>query len=95
MKLVLRRGFRWLFRDRATGKVAIAQVPNLPLALFVLAAAWRSLAEPQGVVGTVLSAAGAVALLWWAAAELAAGVNPFRRFLGGAVLVATIVGLLG
>src|SRR5213078_4645489 len=37
----LRRVFDWLFRDRRTGKVVIAQLPNLALSLFLVAIAIR------------------------------------------------------
>jgi hypothetical protein len=33
-------------------------------------------------------------LLWWAADEVLRGVNPWRRMLGGGMLVAQLVKLL-
>ena len=38
----IRRGFDWIFRDRTTGVITIAQWPNLPLWLFrgLTVAAW-------------------------------------------------------
>jgi hypothetical protein len=88
------RAFDWLFRDRETGKVVIVQVPNLPLAIFIVAALVRRLAHPDGTVGTAVTAIAAVALLWWAGDEVVRGVNPFRRILGAVVIVVTIAGLL-
>lgn len=90
----VRRAFDWLFRDRSTGKVVIAQWPNLPLAIFLVAAGVRSLLHPGGVAGTVVSVLASLALLWWSLGEITRGVNPFRRFLGAAVLAAVAIGLV-
>lgn len=87
-----RRAFDWLFRDRKTGKIVIAQLPNAPLAVFLVAAVLRAVVHPHGVVGTVVSVVATVALLWWSIDEIVRGVNPFRRILGAVVLVAVVVG---
>ena len=84
-----RNVFDWLFRDRRTGRVAIAQWPNLALWLFLAAAAIRLFAHPAGTAGTVLNAVAGLTLTWWAVDEVARGVNPFRRALGAVVLAAT------
>ena len=84
----------WLFRNRHTGRITIAQFPNLPLAVFLVCTAIRVLLSPAGTAGTVVMVVGTAGLLWWAVDEVARGVNPWRRILGGAVLVATLVGLL-
>nr|WP_313899185.1 hypothetical protein [Methylobacterium sp. J-090] len=42
---------------------------------------------PAGLTGTILRGAGTVALIVWAADELARGVNPWRRVLGAGVLL--------
>jgi hypothetical protein len=89
----LRRVFDWLFRDRRTGKVVIAQLPNLALSLFLVAIAIRWLLHPAGMAGTIVSAVAALTLAWWGVDEVARGVNPFRRALG-AVVLATIVASL-
>lgn len=91
---MLRRAFDWLFRDRSTGRVVIAQWPNLPLIVFLVAAAIRRFASPEGAVDTVVSLVATAAIVWWSVDEVARGVNPFRRLLGGVVLVATVVGLV-
>lgn len=91
--VALRRAFDWLFRDRSTGEVVIAQFPNLPLIVFLVAAAIRRFASPEGAAGTVVSLVATAAILWWSLDEVARGVNPFRRLLGGVVLVVTVVGL--
>jgi hypothetical protein len=82
-----------MFRDRSTGKIVIVQWPNVPLAVFLVAAVVRRLVHPAGRAGAALSAVAVVALLWWAGDEVLRGVNPFRRLLGATVLVVTVVGL--
>ena len=82
--------FDWLFRNRHTGRITIAQFPNVPLGLFLATAAVDRLFGPAGTLGIALRLLGAAALIWWALDELIRGVNPWRRFLGGAVLAAQI-----
>lgn len=90
---MLRRGVDWMFRDRTSGRIVVVQVPNLPLAVFLVATAVRVIAHPHGSIGTALSVVGTVGLVWWAGDEVLRGVNPFRRILGGLVLVAVVIGL--
>jgi hypothetical protein len=90
----LRRAFDWLFRDRRTGRVVVAQLPNVPLAVFLVAAAVRRFLRPDGTVGTVVAVVATGALLWWAADEVVRGVNPFRRLLGALVAIATVAGIV-
>jgi hypothetical protein len=80
------------FRNPETGELVIAQMPNIPLWIFLAATAVRMLVHPHGTVGTVVSVVGTVALVVWAVLEIARGESPFRRVLGGVVLLATIVG---
>ncbi len=82
----------WFFRDRATGAIVVGQWPNLLLWVFGVSAglAWciavSDPAVPPWVIPTlqVVSIAG---LAWWALDELIRGVNPWRRCLGGGVLL--------
>jgi hypothetical protein len=90
---MLRRGFDWVFRSREDGRIVIAQLPNLPLWIFLVATAVDRLAEPAGDVATAVHATATIALGWWAGDELLRGVNPFRRALGAAML-ALLVGRL-
>jgi hypothetical protein len=76
----------WLFRSRKTGRITVAQVPNLSLGIFIGAWVVRRLFEPAGTVRTVVDGVALLALLWWAVDELVRGVNPWRRILGGTVL---------
>lgn len=82
----------WFFRDRRTGEIVIAQWPNLPLWLFAGAASlsWGLDATAASVPDGTRSALRLVAIVclgWWALDELFRGVNPWRRLLGGAVLL--------
>ncbi len=43
----------WLFRNRQTGEITIAQVPNAPLIVFMVAVAVRFVFHPSGWPGTV------------------------------------------
>lgn len=80
---------RWIFRDRRTGRIVIAQRPNIPLIVWFLAlvTSWFL----RGTAHTVVSTIATVALGVWAADELVRGVNPWRRALGAVVLVAVVV----
>jgi hypothetical protein len=82
-----------MFENRATGKITIFEVPNVPLALFLAAALIQRAFHPRHDWGTLVSAIGSGALAWWALAEITRGVNPFRRILGGVVLTALLAGL--
>lgn len=83
----------WLFRSRKTGRIAIAQRPNLSLCGFAAAALVRLI--PQLNVGT-REVAGDIAvgfLTWWSLDEVLRGVNPWRRILGvvtGALVVVAL-----
>jgi hypothetical protein len=93
----------WAFRSRVTGRITIAQFPNLSLGLYLVAKMfdWVLTKSTQTEVGssspgTVLLGvrwAGAICLAWWALDELLRGVNPWRRLLGvfGLVSVAGVV----
>lgn len=79
--------FDWCFRDRRTGAVVIGQAPNLALWLFAAASLAAWLIPPGGTAGHVAFILSRLVLAWWAADELLRGVNPWRRFLGAAVLI--------
>ena len=90
----LGRAFDWAFRDRRTGRVVIAQAPNAPLVVFLVAAVARRVLDLEGSAGTVVGAVATGALVVWATDEVVRGVNPFRRALGAVVGGVTLVGLL-
>jgi hypothetical protein len=82
----------WMFRNRRTGGLTIAQLPNASFGIFLAASAVRLLASPGGGYRTALDVIAGVALLWWAGDEVIRGVNPFRRMLGFGVLIIAVVG---
>jgi predicted neutral ceramidase superfamily lipid hydrolase len=84
----------WLFRNRRTGDRTIAQLPNAPLIVFLLATAVRWVFHPSGTAGSIVNVVATAALITWAGDELVRGVNPWRRILGGAVLAFTIAGVV-
>ncbi|HEY5108790.1 MAG TPA: hypothetical protein VII96_04195 [Acidimicrobiales bacterium] len=84
----------WLFRNRSTGRITVAQRPNLSLILFAVLATARWMLAPAGAAGTALDVAAGTALAWWSIDELARGVNPFRRTLGAVVLALTAASLV-
>jgi hypothetical protein len=84
----------WLFRNRQTGDITVAQRPNGPLLVFLVAWALRIGFAPSGSVDDGLAVVATGALVIWAVDELVRGVNPWRRILGGAVLTVQVVGLV-
>ena len=77
--------WEWLFMDRKTGKITLAQPPNAPILLFtgsVVGAAVAPEAGSRSIAGRV----AVIALTWWALGELLSGANPVRRAIGGSTL---------
>jgi hypothetical protein len=72
---------RWMFENRETGRITIAQWPNAPLWLWIVATA------VDRVTGAGLGLVADVGLGVWAVLEVVKGVNPFRRLLGAGALV--------
>jgi len=83
---VVRRLLLWCFRNRETGAITVAQTPNLALSVFLVAMAILWLI-PNGAVSTVAKVVATGSLIVWALDEVVRGVNPWRRFLGVAVLI--------
>ena len=87
----------WLFRNRETGEITVAQFPNLPLWIFLGTVVLRRLVPEDTGAFTGLRVVALGALGWWAVDELVRGVNPWRRLLGVAgcaVVVAGVADLL-
>jgi hypothetical protein len=82
-----------MFVSRPSGRITIAQRPNLSLSVFVIASVVERLLHPSGSLATLTRTIAIGALLIWAIDEVLRGANPFRRILGTAVLVLTIVTL--
>jgi len=69
----------------------IAQPPNAAIVVFLAALALRL--SPYDRVDTELRYVGSGALIVWGLDEAVRGVNPFRRALGGLVLLWQAAGL--
>ncbi len=76
------------FRD-SDGKIVIAQMPNLPLIVWVVTSL-LALIFTSGKINTVLDVLANGSLFTWAWLELFQGVNYFRRALGFTVLICII-----
>ena len=61
---------------------AIAQLPNLPLWIFLATVVLRRVVPARTWVRTAINWTAVVALGWWALDESLRGVNPWRRALG-------------
>ena len=75
----------WMFRSRETGRITIGQSANLEQKIFS-GATLVGVLLPSSKVRTGVGVVAVLALLVWATDEIARGVNPFRRILGGATL---------
>ncbi|MGH6836078.1 MAG: hypothetical protein ACREC9_11115 [Methylocella sp.] len=83
----MRRLLLWCFRNRETGAITVAQMPNLALSVFLVSTAILWLGHPTGAISTGAEVAATGSLIVWAVDEVVRGVNPWRRFLGVAVLI--------
>ena len=81
--------FDKIFRD-SEGNIVIAQMPNLPIILWVTASLLK-LVFTTGEINTGLDALAFGSLFTWAWLELFQGVNYFRRALGLGVLIGVMV----
>jgi hypothetical protein len=91
----VRRALRWLFINRTTGRITVAQWPNLALGLFIAASLALRMFHQSGTPDRILRIGADIAIVVWSLDELIRGVNPFRRVLGLAILMLTIVSLAG
>ncbi|MBK5307696.1 MAG: hypothetical protein JJD92_13500 [Frankiaceae bacterium] len=82
------------FRNPETGEIVVAQPPNPPLLVWLAATLIRLVFSPHGFPGAALSVVATASLVIWSLLEIARGESPFRRVLGGLVLVGVVVGLL-
>ena len=77
-----RAAFEWAFRNRETGAITVAQLPNLPMWIFLCALLARWTLPSHASLDEVIEAVELAALTWWAYEEVRRGVNPWRRILG-------------
>lgn len=79
--------WRWFFEDRDTGKIVIAQTPNLPLIIFGIAWVMEALLHVTGMIGLAVFIVKVASLTIWAFDEIVRGVNPWRRCLGACAII--------
>ena len=84
---MLTRFIDWFWRDRQTGRIVIAQWPNLWLWIFAAASLVELITNAAGPIGIGARIVSTTSLLIWAGDELLRGANPWRRCLGIAVLI--------
>jgi hypothetical protein len=84
---------RWLFVNRTTGAITVAQWPNAALWTFIVGSVVHRFGFRHGWTGGAVRVVTVVALCVWAVDEMARGVNPFRRLLGAVVLGLTVASL--
>ncbi len=83
--------FSKIFRDK-TGKVAVFQMPNIPLWIWIIATALTH--GLRGNFGKISGYVALVAIIIWAGIEIWSGSSLFRRILGAAVLMAVVINRL-
>lgn len=90
----MRRFLHWLFRNRETGAITIAQTPNLVLWIVIVSGIVLWIWPAAGKASVALTLVFKGGLLVWAADEIVRGVNPWRRCLGAAVAVYVLITVL-
>ena len=91
---MLMRFVDWAFRDRQTSLIVIGQWPNLWLWIFVAASIVEIVAGTVTPIGIAARVIAMLFLVIWAGDELLRGVNPWRRCLGAAVLIGSLLRLV-
>ena len=91
---MLTRFIDWFWRDRHTGRIVVAQWPNLWLWVFITASCVGLITHAAGPTGFGARLVSTAFLLIWAGDELLRGVNPWRRSLGMAVLIGLTIRLV-
>lgn len=88
----IRFWINWFFRDltQRKGKYVIAEVPNLPLIIFMVAIILSVISNP-GIIQKLLTGVAYLALVYWGILEWRNGRSRFRKLLG----VLGLVGVVG
>jgi hypothetical protein len=85
--------FEFWFRNRETGRITVAQFPNVALGVFLVTVVLRRVLH-AGAARTDIGWISVAALAWWAVDEVVRGVNPWRRVLGLGGCVFAVAGLI-
>ena len=84
----------WCFRSRETGRITVAQFPNVAMGIFLATVVTRWLVPDDSGARPWITGIGLAALAWWSIDELLRGVNPWRRALGVGGLLAVTTGVV-
>ena len=93
--MTVREALDWFVRDPRSGKRVVAQLPNVPILLFIASLIARRFVEDGTTLEVLLAWAGTIALAWWAVDETVRGQSPFRRLLGVTGIVAVVIIVAG
>jgi hypothetical protein len=85
---------QWWIRDRE-GRVVVAQPPNAAILVWLATVVLGRTGLVEGATASTVRDVGRGALLVWALDELLRGASPVRRIMGGVVLAAVVLRLLG
>ena len=88
-----RSWFDACFRSTQTGRITIAQFPNVPLWIFLVTVVVRRFVE-TGAARTAVDVVAVASLAWWALDEVFRGVNLWRRALGVGGCAFAVAGLV-
>lgn len=82
----------WLFKDLTSrrGKYVIAEVPNLPLMIFMIAIVLSVVIYP-GITQKIFATIAYIALSYWGYKEWRSGRSRFRKLLG----ILGVIGVIG
>ena len=82
--------WRWWFENRHTGEITIAQNPNWPL--FAIVGTWivRLIATDGSTVHDIAGWLGIGLWIYWGMDEVIRGVNPWRKVLGGVMVLVQV-----
>ena len=86
--------FDWFVRSRKTGRITIAQMPNVALWIFFATVVLRRIVASGTTARLAVDWVGVAALGWWALDEVIRGVNPWRRLLGLGGCAFTVGGIV-
>lgn len=84
----------WFWRDRHTGRIVVAQWPNLWLWGFAAASCVELITDAATPAALGARIVATAFLVVWACDEVLRGVNPWRRCLGAAVLLGLTIRLV-
>lgn len=96
MGTLAKKTFRWFCENRQTGEITIGQTPNaLAISVFVmfLGRLGADIFNAPLAVLTFFRWTFAICLLAFGLDELLRGVNPWRRIMGAAIVVAAVLSI--